>query len=222
MARPDETEIEQTFVRPIAAPRNVLVIACGAIAREILAIAHGPLGGFDVACLPAKLHNRPDKIPEAVRGKIRLHRSTYDEILVLYGDCGTGGRLDAALAEENVTRIAGAHCYDFFAGEEKIVAMMEEEPGTFFVTDFLARHFERLVVEGLGLDRYPQLRDDYFGHYQRLVYLAQIDDAGLTALAENGALRLGLAFERRFTGLRGLTDFFEKARQAAEPQWQAL
>ena len=130
------------------------------------------------------LRKRFAKIPEAVRRKIRLNRARYDEILVLYGDCGTGGMLDAMLAEENVTRIAGAHCYDFYAGEKMIAAMMEDEPGTFFVTDFLASHFERLVIEGLGLDRFPELRDDYFRHYKRLVYLAQTDDADLTALAE--------------------------------------
>ena len=124
------------------------------------------------------------------------------------------------LAEEGVSRIAGAHCYAFFAGEAAFEAMMAEEPGTFFVTDFLARHFDRLVIEGLGLDRFPQLRDDYFGHYRRLVYLAQSDDAELTAKAEAAARRLGLAFERRATGLGGLARFVETAaRRREEASW---
>ena len=218
----DETRIERHYSARVEGPRRVLVLACGALAREILALRDGPLGAFDVTCLPAQLHNRPEKIAEAVRGKIRQHRERYDEILCLYGDCGTGGDLDAVLAEEGVTRIAGPHCYSFFAGATKFDAMMEAEPGTFFLTDFLARHFERLVIEGLGLDRFPQLRDDYFGHYTRLVYLAQTDDPAITRMAEAGALRLGLAFERRHTGLGGLETFLSEgarrmARRAAHP-----
>ena len=208
-------EAERTFQRCAAAPRKALVIACGALAREIVALSRGPLGGFDVTCLPAQLHNRPERIPEAVRRKIRANRARYDEILVLYGDCGTGGALDVALAEENVTRVAGPHCYSFYAGEKAIAAMMEEEPGTFFVTDFLARHFDRLVIRGLGLDRFPQLRNDYFRAYKRLVYLAQTEDPGLTALAEAAAVKLGLAFERRYTGLSGVADSLAVARQGA-------
>jgi hypothetical protein len=216
----DETEAEPIWTRRREGARRVLVIACGALAREILALRDGPLGAFDVTCLPARLHNRPERIPEAVRGKIRANRSAYDEILCLYGDCGAGGALDRVLEEEGVARIAGPHCYSFFAGEPAFEAMMAEEPGTFFLTDFLARHFDRLVIEGLGLDRFPQLRDDYFGHYRRLVYLAQTDDAALTGNAEAAAQRLGLAFERRFTGLDGLARFFEGAAQQQEtPPW---
>ena len=209
----DQMEIERRFQRRVAAPRKALVIACGALAREILALSRGPLGGFDVTCLPAQLHNRPERIPEAIRRKIRANRARYDEILVLYGDCGTGGALDAMLAEEKVTRIVGPHCYALYAGEAAIAAMMEEEPGSFFVTDFLARHFDRLVIHGLGLDRFPQLRNDYFRAYKRLVYLAQTDDPGLTALAEAAAGRLGLAFERRYTGLSGVADSLATARR---------
>ena len=195
----DETEAERIWPRRREVARRVLVIACGALAREILALREGPLGAFDVTCLPAPSCTiGPSGIPEAVRRKIRANRAAYDEILCLYGDCGTGGALDRVLEEEGVSRIAGAHCYAFFAGEAAFEAMMDEEPGTFFLTDFLARHFDRLVIEGLGLDRFPQLRDDYFGHYRRLVYLAQTDDAELTAKAEAAARRLGLAFERRF------------------------
>ena len=220
-ANADETEGERHFARRIAAKRRVLVLACGALAREILSLRQGPLGAFDVTCLPAHFHNRPERIAEAVRGKIRAHRADYDEILCLYGDCGTGGDLDKVLAEEGVARIEGPHCYAFFAGEREFDAMMDAEPGTFFLTDFLARHFDRLIIEGLGLDRFPQLRDDYFGHYRRLVYLAQTDDAAVTALAEAAARRLGLAFERRYTGLGGLTKFLAETAPRMETKWPA-
>ena len=119
-----------------------------------------------------------------------------------------------ASSQEGVTRIEGPHCYAFYAGEAEFAAMMEAEPGTFFLTDFLARHFDRLVIEGLGLDRFPQLRDDYFGNYRRLVYLAQTDDPAITERAEAAARRLGLAFERRFTGLGGIERFLRSSRGA--------
>jgi hypothetical protein len=210
----DQTEVEPAVQSRGAAPRKTLAIACGALAREIVALSRGPLGGLDVTCLPAQLHNRPDRIPAAIRRKIRENRRYYDEILVVYGDCGTGGALDLMLAEEGVTRVAGPHCYALYAGAETIAAMMEEEPGSFFVTDFLARHFDRLVTRGLGLDRFPELRNDYFRRYKRLVYLAQSEDPGLTARAEAAAGRLGLAFERRYTGLGGVVDSVATARGA--------
>jgi hypothetical protein len=209
----EETESERFFAGR-GGPRRVLVIACGALAREILMLRDGPLGGFDVTCLPAKLHNHPSRIPDAVRAKIRARRADYDEILCLYGDCGTGGELDRVLAEEGVSRIDGPHCYAFYAGQAAFDAMMEEELGTFFLTDFLARHFETLVWRGLGLDRHPELRDDIFGHYRKLVYLAQTDDAEASAKAETAAARLGLAYERRFTGLGGLSAFLDERAQA--------
>jgi hypothetical protein len=210
----DETEIETHWPRRVEGALRVLVLACGALAREILSLRDGPLGAFDVTCLPASLHNRPERIAEAVRGKIRANRERYDEIFCLYGDCGTGGALDRVLAEEGVSRIEGPHCYAFYAGEVEFAAMMGAEPGTFFLTDFLARHFGRLVIEGLGLDRFPQLRDDYFRHYRRLVFLAQTDDPELTERAEAAALRLGLAFERRFTGLGGIERFLRSTVDA--------
>lgn len=211
-AASDETEAEAFWPRRIDGRRRVLIVGCGALAREILALRNGPLGGFDITCLPAALHNRPERIPEAVRAKIRAKRARYDEIFCLYGDCGTAGELDRVLAEEGATRIDGPHCYAFFAGEKEFAEMMDQEPGTFFLTDFLARHFERLVIEGLGLDRFPQLRDDYFGHYRRLVYLAQTDDPAITEKAEAAAQRLGLEFERRFTGLGGMERFLRSAQ----------
>jgi len=189
-------------------PPSTLIIACGALGREVTAVfgAHG-WSNMAVTCLPAKLHNHPDRIPEAVRAKIRTARKDFDDILVLYGDCGTGGELDAVLAEEGVERIPGPHCYAFYAGEADFEAMMEAEPGTFFLTDYLVRHFDRLVIRGLGLDRYPQLLPDYFGHYRRLVHLAQTDDPALDVAAKAAALRFGLAYERRATGLDGLAGF---------------
>lgn len=194
---------------------STLVIACGALARELLAvIAAHRLDGLAVTCLPAILHNRPEKIPAAVRAKIRAGRRRHDTILCLYGDCGTGGLLDVVLAEEGVERIPGAHCYEFFAGATDFAALAEAEPGTFFLTDYLARHFDRLVWRGLGLDRFPQLRDDYFGHYRRLVYLAQTKDPALDTRAEAAAARLALAYERRFTGLAGLSAFLVPAAKA--------
>lgn len=190
-----------------AAPRTLL-IACGALAREIVFLTRANAWThLTVACLPAHLHNTPQLIPDAVRRKIRDARGRFERILVLYGDCGTGGLLDAVLAEEGVERIGGPHCYSFYAGAENFDAMMDQEPGSFFLTDYLARHFDRLVVEGLGIDRHPELLADYFGNYKRLVYLAQTEDPALTGLAEAAAKRLGLAFERRFTGYGELATF---------------
>lgn len=191
---------------------KTLVIACGALAREFLAVK--ALNGWehlDVTCLPAIWHNHPEKIPDGVRRKIRGARGRYDEILCLYGDCGTGGLLDAMLAEEGVERIEGAHCYAFYAGLETFEAEHEAEIGTFYLTDYLVRHFDRLIWKGMGLDRYPQLLPTYFGHYTRLLYLAQTDDEALDARAQAAARRIGLRYERRFTGLDGLARFLDPA-----------
>jgi hypothetical protein len=188
---------------PVAggSPR-VLVIGCGALARELVEIARRP--GFehlDVTCLPAKLHNRPALIPAAVERKVRAARGRYATIFVAYADCGTGGLLDKVLEAEGVERLAGAHCYEVYAGRAAFAELTDDDPATFFLTDFLARHFASLVVTGLGIDRHPELLPIYFGNYRRLVYLAQTDDPALTALAQAAADRLGLAFERRSTGL---------------------
>lgn len=194
---------------------TTLVIACGALAREMLAVAEQQgLRNLAVTCLPAGWHNRPEKIPAGVRAKIRAARGQYERIFVAYGDCGTGGELDRVLAEEGVERIAGPHCYEFFAGVADFRALMEAELGSFFLTDYLARHFDRLMIEGLGLDKHPELRDAYFGNYRKLVYLAQTDDADLTARAADAARRLGLDFERRFTGYGDLAGFMQKAAGA--------
>jgi hypothetical protein len=199
--------------------QDTLLICCGAVAREVVSLVER--NGWEhmrVECLPAHLHNTPERIPEAIRDKIRAARDRFDDILVLYSDCGTGGRLDAILAEEGVERIGGSHCYEVFAGRDGFAALMAEEPGTFFVTDFLARHFERLVFKGLGLDRYPRLRDNYFGHYKRLVYLAQTDDPELEALAKRAAESVGLAFEKRRTGYGDFESFLQGRADCAIPR----
>jgi hypothetical protein len=179
----------------------LLLIGCGALAHEIMAVLRlSDLQGVEVQCLPAKLHNTPQLIPEAVRAKIRSERERFERILVLYGDCGTGGLLDEVLAEEQVERIAGAHCYEFFAGATAFGELAEAEPASFYLTDFLARHFDRLIIKGLGIERRPELLPLYFGNYKRVVYLAQTESEELHAKARTAADRLGLAFEYRFTG----------------------
>jgi hypothetical protein len=188
-------------------PRT-LVIACGALAEETLAVlAANNWDHVELTCLPAKLHNRPALIPEAMREKIHANRDRFDRILALYGDCGTGGMLDKMLAEEGVERISGAHCYEFYTGAKTFAAIAEAEPATFYLTDFLARHFDRLIIEGLGIDRHPELLPLYFGNYEKLLYLSQIGDGDLQEKAKAAAERLSLAYEYRFTGLTGLTDF---------------
>ena len=197
---------------PASKTANTLLIACGALAREMLALIEAN-GWTHLAleCLPAKLHNRPDQIPETVRRKIREKRADYDRILVAYADCGTGGRLDSVLDEAGVARIGGPHCYAFYAGAAAFEALHDEEPGSFYLTDYLVRHFETLIIKGMGLDRYPQLLADYFGNYRRLVYLAQTEDAALRDKARKAAERLGLTYEYRFTGYGELADFMAGA-----------
>ena len=186
---------------PASADRP-LVIGCGALARELVALTRR--AGFpevDLTCLPATLHNRPEQIPGAVRDRIRRARAAgRDRIFVAYADCGTGGLLDRVLEEEGVARLEGAHCYEVYAGRASFASLAEAEPGTFYLTDFLARNFDRLVWRGLGLERHPELLPAYFGNYTRLLFLAQTEDGALTAAARRGARRLGLRFERRFSG----------------------
>ena len=204
------------MARPDIAERN-LVIACGALAREIRAlIARAGLDGLDLVCLPASLHNRPECIPEAVRARIREARGRFRRIFVAYGDCGTGGALDRVLEEEGVERIRGPHCYAFFSGLETFAAAAEVEPASFYLTDFLVRQFDTLVIRGLGLDRHPELLPLYFGNYRKLVHLAQTDDAALQAKARNAAQRLGLDYEYRFTGYGELAGFLERAARRNE------
>ena len=186
-------------------PEPILVIACGALAREINALKH--LWGWQhlhLKCMPAELHNRPAEIPGRLRQMIRRHRSAYDEIFVAYADCGTAGGIDRVLEEEGAVRLEGAHCYEFFAGRDRFAALSMAEPGTFYLTDFLARHFDRFVVKPLGLDRHPELRNAYFGNYRKLVYLSQTEDARLLESAAQAAARLELDFEHVHCGYGGL------------------
>lgn len=187
--------------RPIS--EKTLLIACGALANEtLLLIERNGWDFMDVTCLPANYHNYPQKIPDAMRTKVREARDKgYGNVVALFADCGTGGALDAVLEEEGVDRIPGAHCYEFYTGSNAFESLAEEEIGTFYLTDFLARHFDKLIIEGLGIDRHPELKDMYFEHYKRLVYLAQVDDPDLDARAEGAARKLGLEYRRVFTGL---------------------
>lgn len=179
---------------------SVLVVGCGALARELLDVVRmNRLHNVEVECLPAILHNRPEEIPGAVRSRIES-ATGYDTVYVAYGDCGTGGRLDAVLDELGVERLPGAHCYQFFAGLSEFDEMHEQEIGTLYLTDYLARHFDRLIWKGLGLDRYPDLLADYFGHYTRVLHLAQTHDDRRESDAREAAARLGLGYERRFVG----------------------
>ena len=179
----------------------VLVIACGAIARELVRIRE--LNGWqhvEFQCLPAELHNTPDKIPAAVIAKIEQQRDYFEHIFVAYADCGTGGLLDKALEGTGIERIPGAHCYEFYAGSKAFHELADEEPGSFYLTDFLVRHFDRLVIQGLGLDRQPQLMPMYFGNYKRVVYLAQTQSEELQAMARDQAAYLGLDYHFHHSG----------------------
>ena len=193
---------------------STLVIACGALAHEIVALRRiNNWPHMDLLCLPADLHNRPEKIPGAVRDKIRNNRGAYQSIFVAYADCGTGGLLDKVLEEEGVERIAGAHCYEFFAGSAAFAEMAEAEVGTFYLTDFLLTHFDRLIMHGLGIDKHPELMPLYFGNYRRLVYLAQVETPERVEAGQRAADRLGLAYEYRVTGYGELEHSLRRANE---------
>ena len=179
---------------------RVLLIACGALAHEVLALKR--VNGWDhldLQCLPANLHLYPDRITEAVTRAVEAQRGAYDSMFVLYADCGTGGLLLARCQELGVEMIEGPHCYSFFEGNA-VFAAHPDEFTAFYLTDFLVRQFDAFVWRPMGLDKHPQLRDMYFGNYTKLVYQAQTNDPALDAKAEDCARRLGLAYERRFTG----------------------
>ena len=196
---------------------GLLIIACGALAHEITALRRANRWDrLDVRCLPADLHNRPEKIPAAVRDMIHASRPRYRSLFVAYADCGTGGMLDKVLREEGVERIPGAHCYEFFATSPVFGALADAEPGTFYLTDFLLRHFERLVIKGLGLDRHPELFPSYFGNYRKLVYLAQAPAPESEGEARAIAARLGLEFEYRLTGYGTLEPAMAAAVERSE------
>lgn len=204
---PDDPALTETGIAPPGTGRTLLV-ACGALAREIVDLKR--LNGWDhldLACLPAILHNHPDRIPAAVRTLVELHRRDYARICVVYADCGTGGALARLCDALGVEMIAGPHCYAFFDGLDRFAG--RDDMTAFYLTDFLVRQFDAFVWRPLGLDRHPELLPMYFGHYERLVYLAQTEDAALTARATEQAERLGLAFERRQTGYGDLATALE-------------
>jgi Protein of unknown function (DUF1638) len=187
--------------------RPNLILACGALAREIIILSKQVgvgAGGLKLHCLPATLHNRPAEIAPRVDAYLSEHRAAYDRVLVGYGDCGTGGALDKVLLKHDAQRLPHAHCYEFFATAVVFSEITEAEIGSFFVTDFLVRHFDRLVMEGLGLDRMPHLRDAYFGNYRDLVYLAQTETPSLQAKAREAAEKLDLNYVYRLVGFGDL------------------
>jgi len=208
---------------------RTLVIACGALAREIVALKKlNDWSAMDVQCLPPELHNRPERIPGAVRTAIASGRERYSHIFVAYADCGTGGRLDAVLEKEGIERLPGAHCYEFFATAGVFAELSEAEPGTFYLTDFLVRHFDRLVIEGLGIGRHPELVTEYFRHYRRVVYLSQRRHDELGRKARAIAQRLGLEYVERVSGYGELATSLAAivrmpapayARRAPRPSW---
>lgn len=198
---------------PATQSGRVLLIACGALAHEVLAIkAANGWNHLDLQCLPAKLHLYPDKIIPAVETAVMENRASYAGIYVLYADCGTGGLLFEKCKELGVEMISGPHCYSFFEGNDVFAAHADTEFTAFYLTDFLVRQFDAFVWRPMGLDRHPELRDMYFKHYEKLVYQAQTDDPALDAKAAECAARLGLAYERRFTGYGDLTTFMARAQ----------
>ena len=200
MQAPDDHSLTTQGMAPAQSAGRVLIIACGALAHEILALIR--MNGWDhmdLTCLPAILHNHPERIAAAVDQAIQDHQATHDHLFIAYADCGTGGALQQVCDRHGVQMIRGPHCYAFFEGVDAF-ATHQDEITAFYLTDFLTRQFDAFVWKPLGLDRHPDLRDMYFGHYTKLVYQAQTDDPALTEKAKAHADRLGLAFERRFTG----------------------
>ena len=194
---------------PASGQGRMLLLACGALAHEILALKR--LNGWDhldLHCLPAILHNSPEKIPDAVEAAVEKHRANYDDIFVVYADCGTGGLLQARCDALGVQMMRGPHCYSFFEGNDAF-ASHDDEITAFYLTDFLVRQFDAFVTKPLGLDRHPDLRDMYFGNYTRLVYQAQTDNPELVEKAKACAAFLKLDFELRRTGYGDLATEIE-------------
>jgi len=192
-------------------PGQILLIACGALAREILAL--NKANGWDhlhLHCLPANLHHFTDKIVPAVEKMVTERRAEFDDIFVVYADCGTGGLLEVACEKLGVKMIAGPHCYSFFEGNDAFAAL--DEMTAFYLTDFSVRQFDAFIVKPLGLDRHPELRDMYFGNYEKVVYQAQLDDPELADKAQKCADVLGLPLERRFTGYGDLKSALENLK----------
>ncbi|MBT8249323.1 MAG: DUF1638 domain-containing protein [Acidimicrobiia bacterium] len=185
---------------PPDAPQ-ILILGCGALARELLDITHrNGLDHMTVECLPAALHNTPKDITPAVKKRLDRAKGRYDKIFIAYGDCGTGGHLDALIEEYGVQRLPGAHCYEFFAGSDLFAQMSEDQLGTLWLTDYLTRHFDRFMWSGLGMDKHPELIDMYFGNYTRVAYISQNPTPDLLARSAEIATRLGLVYEHIHVG----------------------
>ena len=213
--RIDDAALTETGLAGAAGGGRILLLACGALAREILAVRDANnLSHVDLQCLPAKYHNRPELIPDAVEAAVLKHRNTYEDIFVVYADCGTGGQLQAKCAELGVEMMAGPHCYAFYDGQGAFASRSEDEISAFYLTDFLVRQFDTLIWKGLKLDKHPQLRDMIFGNYTTLIYQAQTDDPKLDAKAKAAADKLGLDYQRRFTGYGELAEFVKTAAKA--------
>ncbi len=211
MQLPDDSTLTTEGLKTDTTTGRVLLLACGALAREILdLIKLNNWSHMDLTCLPAIFHIHPEKIAPAVREAVDKDRTTYDQVFVVYADCGTGGILQTTCDELGVEMIPGPHCYSFFEGNDKFAEISEDEFTAFYLTDFLVRQFDAFIIKPMGLDRHPELRDMYFGNYEKLVYQAQTDDAALTEKARDCAERLGLAFERRFTGYGDLATSLAK------------
>ncbi len=207
---PDDVTLTEQGLPP-AGDGRILLIACGALAHEVLALKRlNSWDHMDLQCLPANLHLWPDRITDAVAAAVEKYRDSYGSIFILYADCGTGGLLFEKCKELGVEMISGPHCYSFFEGNEEFAKLAETEFTAFYLTDFLVRQFDAFVWKPMGLDRHPELRDTYFGNYTKLVYQAQTDNAALDAKAQDCAARLGLAYERRFTGYGDLATTLQK------------
>jgi len=199
---PSSLPNDQTLSADGLAPEGsgkILLVACGALAREIIALreTHG-WSHLDLTCLPAIYHNYPEKITDAVKEAVTKWRDKYDQIFVVYADCGTGGQLKAACDELGVEMLEGPHCYSFFEGNASFEA--RGEVTSFFLTDFLARQFDAFIWKPLGMDRHPELTEMYFGNYEKMVFQSQNPDPKLLELAKSHAEKVGLEFEHRFTG----------------------
>ncbi|MDG2229653.1 MAG: DUF1638 domain-containing protein [Gammaproteobacteria bacterium] len=194
---------------------TILVIACGALSQELNYLKKiNSWKNITIQCLSAELHNTPKLIPKKVKEKLDLMADDFDKVYLAYADCGTGGLLDSLLKDYNIERLPGAHCYEFFAGKNPFLSLTEEELGTFYLTDFLVKHFNRLVVEGLGMDRYPQLKNEYFKNYKKLTYLAQTDSKELKNKAKQYADFLNLEYNYYYTGLNQFKVAIERSIKA--------
>ncbi len=212
MSAPDDRKLTVEGLAPDPGRAGrILLIACGALAHEILALKR--LNGWthlDLQCLPANLHLWPDRIPAAVEAAVKARRAEYEDVFVVYADCGTGGLLAAKCAELGVGMVEGPHCYSFFEGNAAFAAHAEDEITAFYLTDFLVRQFDAFVWKPMGFDRHPELVEMMFGNYEKLIYQAQTDDPALDEKARACAGRLGLAYERRLTGYGDLATVLGK------------